>query len=200
MGKVEEKRHPSYIVLCNKAKQAGVTLLAYILLNEVYQGKENWKQFAGLGFSQNLLKYHFSKLCEDGLINQSSPPFKLTAEGEKLFSREYILPWHDSDEFWDVWNEWLEYRKSQFKKVYTPISQNTALRNLVKWSGGDLEIAIEGILWTISKEWQGFDYGIKEYIRAKESAQTNEHRGRQGRSVDSSRTDVLEQIMRRNQS
>lgn len=202
MGKTKDVRHPAYISLLLKAKATGLCLVEFILLQEVLAGKQAPQSFGGLGFSQKLIQHHFAKLEQKGYLQNTDGKVQITDEGLALFNRTVNLPWHDNDDFWETWNLWIEYRKEKHNSVYTPISEAVALRSLVKWTDGNVETAIEGLLWTIGKTWQGFDYGIKEYLKSQqpESSRSGRHSPRHSGAVDASRGDVLEQIVRRNQS
>ncbi len=74
---------------------------------------------------------------------------------------EIILPW-ESDIFINYWNSWKEFKKVHHKFNYkTAISEQMALKDLSKLSGGIEELALKIIEQSIAKGWKGF-FELKE--------------------------------------
>jgi len=195
--KVKDKRVPSLILLHKHATKLNLSLVEYILLNYVRNGSDTIPSFKGLGFSVSLITSQLKNMVKKGLLLKSNDQYQISDEAEKFFKTSIVLPWGDDEEFYNIWDLWNQYRKEVFNTVYTPISETTALHNLVKWSGGDVEIAIEGLKWTMSKEWRGFDYGIKSYLKEKKDEREQSISGRRGQESASSRADIFEEINKR---
>jgi hypothetical protein len=67
-----------------------------------------------------------------------------------------ILPF-ESEEFLNYWTMWKDFKKKQFKFTYaTPHSEQAALKDLVKLSNGDEQIALQIIEQSLAKGWKGF--------------------------------------------
>ena len=66
-----------------------------------------------------------------------------------------VFPWQ-TVAFEEAWNEWRDYKKSQFKKWYKrPQDEQAALMRLQKLVGDDEQLAIESIQNSISNLYQG---------------------------------------------
>lgn len=186
------KQTATYLSFKLQAKSWGISLVAFTVLNEIHNGFTKADQFKGLGLSMSLVQHHLDRLTKDSYLELTDAGYVISSNTERLFKKEVCLPWQDSEEFWEIWSTWQDYRKETHGKVYKPIGQISALRNLVKWTNGDLEIAIEGIIWTMDREWQGLNYGIQEYLKSQSAAGSN----RKQRS-ESRRIDLAEEINRR---
>jgi hypothetical protein len=72
-----------------------------------------------------------------------------------------MLPF-ESEEFSNYWTMWKDFKKKQFKFTYaTPQSEQAALKDLVKLSNGDEQIALQIIEQSLAKGWKGF-FAIKK--------------------------------------
>jgi hypothetical protein len=192
-------RTASYTTFLFQAKAWGLSAIQCMVLNEVRAGKKAPQSFGGLGLSQKLVLHHLEMLHDKELLDGSKNDLKISAKGEQLFRHEIILPWGDSDLFWGVWESWLEYRKQTHGSVYKPIGQSAALRTLVKMSNGNLEVATEGLALTMSKEWKGFDHGIREYIKQRDS--TPERKlSRARETTDRRRNEIAQEAIKRSES
>jgi hypothetical protein len=76
-----------------------------------------------------------------------------------------ILPF-ESEEFINYWDMWKEFKRKQFKFTYsTPQSEQAALKDLVKLSNGDEQIALQIIEQSLAKGWKGF-FALKNETNA----------------------------------
>ena len=76
-----------------------------------------------------------------------------------------ILPF-ESEEFINYWEMWKEFKRKQFKFTYaTPQSEQAALKDLVKLSDGDEQIALQIIEQSLAKGWKGF-FALKNETNA----------------------------------
>ena len=69
--------------------------------------------------------------------------------------KEIIYPFGDKD-FLDMWDIWKKFKKEQFRFIYKPIGEQTALKNLGELSLQNKEIAMKIIVQSISNGWKGF--------------------------------------------
>lgn len=70
-------------------------------------------------------------------------------------SASLVLPW-ESDAFRMAWDEWREYKRSQFKFKYKTVkSEQIALHKLHRDSNGDERNAIEAIVAAIANGYRG---------------------------------------------
>lgn len=64
-------------------------------------------------------------------------------------------PFH-SDEFYQCWNRWKQYKKEEWRFYYkSAISEQSALDDLRKISNGNEHTAIDIIGQSLAKGWQG---------------------------------------------
>jgi len=76
-----------------------------------------------------------------------------------------IMPF-ESEEFLNYWEMWKEFKRKQFKFTYaTPQSEQAALKDLVKLSNGDEQIALQIIEQSLAKGWKGF-FALKNETNA----------------------------------
>jgi hypothetical protein len=76
-----------------------------------------------------------------------------------------MLPF-ESEEFINYWEMWKEFKRKQFKFTYaTPQSEQAALKDLVKLSNGDEQIALQIIEQSLAKGWKGF-FALKNETNA----------------------------------
>jgi hypothetical protein len=76
-----------------------------------------------------------------------------------------MLPF-ESEEFVNYWEMWKEFKRKQFKFTYaTPQSEQAALKDLVKLSNGDEQIALQIIEQSLAKGWKGF-FALKNETNA----------------------------------
>lgn len=112
-------------------------------------------------------KNFISDLKKFNLIDGALKPLQRPFEGSKVIVKvkdkvketvkveETVIPF-ESENFLKHWNFWKGYKKQQFKFVYkSPISEQAALNELVKLSGGEERVAIEIIMQSISNTWKG---------------------------------------------
>lgn len=69
--------------------------------------------------------------------------------------REIAFPW-TTETFMAAWVLWIEYRKERGLRTYKVVGEQSALKRLVKLSGGVEEKAISLIELAIASNWQGF--------------------------------------------
>ena len=63
----------------------------------------------------------------------------------------------ESEKFINYWEMWKEFKRKQFKFTYaTPQSEQAALKDLVKLSNGNEQIALQIIEQSLAKGWKGF--------------------------------------------
>lgn len=83
---------------------------------------------------------------------------KLNREENRELNREgasLVLPW-ESDAFRMAWDEWVEYKKAQFKFKYKTVkSEQIALHKLHRDTHGDERNAIEAIVAAIASGYRG---------------------------------------------
>lgn len=73
-------------------------------------------------------------------------------EDQKIF---FTNPF--SDNFMTVWETWKNYKRSEFQFKYKSVeSEQAAVNELVKISGGNEEIAKEIIMQSLTNGWKGF--------------------------------------------
>jgi hypothetical protein len=60
-----------------------------------------------------------------------------------------------SKEFDEIWEIWIDERKQQKRKKYTPRGEQATLHNLQKISNNDEKTAIKIIQQSITQGWQG---------------------------------------------
>ena len=76
-----------------------------------------------------------------------------------------MLPF-ETEEFFNYWTMWKDFKKKQFKFTYaTPQSEQAALKDLVKLSNGDEQIALQIIEQSLAKGWKGF-FALKNETNA----------------------------------
>jgi len=61
-----------------------------------------------------------------------------------------------SDEFYNIWQEWLEFRKERKYPKYGPIGLKRALSRLIRLSSGFEATATAIIIQSMEMGWQGF--------------------------------------------
>lgn len=189
-----QKRTAAYLTMGYHAKAWGLSVCSYIVLNEIRSGNDKHQQLGGLGFNQANVEALLRQLASKNLIEpKSGGGFQISETGENLYQKEIVLPWAQDEQFWETWQLWLDYRKETFGSVYKPIGHIAALRNLVKLSEGELEVAIEGLIWTMDKGWKGFNYGIAEYLKERVKRQPES-------KIDGRRNSIAEEINRRHRS
>lgn len=75
-------------------------------------------------------------------------------EDDKEKEDELIFPF--SDDFRKIWSGWLEYKKKEFKFQYKTVkSEQMAINQLDKLSGGDENLALKIIEQSIVNGWKG---------------------------------------------
>lgn len=112
-------------------------------------------------------KNFISDLKKFNLIDGSLKPLPRPSKGSKVMVKvkgkvketvevmEVVMPF-ESENFVKHWNFWKGYKKEQFNFVYkSVISEQAALNELVKLSGGEEKTAIEIIMQSISNTWKG---------------------------------------------
>ncbi len=79
-------------------------------------------------------------------------------ETNKPINKDFDLHvFFENENFKSKWNDWIVYKKQQFKFVYKNESSiNAALRKLENLSNGDSELAIEIIEQSLAGGWKGF--------------------------------------------
>lgn len=79
-----------------------------------------------------------------------------------------ILPF-ESEEFKNYWLMWKDFKKKQFKFTFaTPQSEQAALKDLVKLSNGQEQIALQIIEQSLAKGWKGlFELKNEQYGNSK---------------------------------
>ena len=60
-----------------------------------------------------------------------------------------------SDQFYQAWKNWKDYKKETFKFIYRPIGEQAALVQLSELADGDEPTAIKLIINAMAKGWQG---------------------------------------------
>ncbi len=86
--------------------------------------------------------------------------------------KEIVFPFN-SENFINMWDLWLVFKKEQHNFTYkSNISKQAALNDLVALSNGNEEIAIKIINQSMAKGWQGF-FALKKESNA---AGINQHR------------------------
>lgn len=60
-----------------------------------------------------------------------------------------------SEEFFEVFQKWLEYKASIGQKYKTQTTVKTAYNQLVRYSGGDVNVALEIVDKSIANSWRG---------------------------------------------
>lgn len=96
-------------------------------------------------------------------IDQQPTTSKNNKEGRKrkYNAMDLVLPF-SSKEFDDCWENWIEYKKSQYSFEYKALkTEQAALASLVKISGNVEKMAIEIIMQSIANCWQGL-FPLKE--------------------------------------
>lgn len=57
----------------------------------------------------------------------------------------------------NIWDRWKKYKREEFNFKYkSKVSEDAAKKELMKLSGGDLDLALKIIEQSISKGWKGF--------------------------------------------
>jgi len=70
---------------------------------------------------------------------------------------------YPSSEFQNLWEEWIEYKKEEHKDRYKSTkTEQKAINNLVKLSGGSLVVATEIVNNSIANKYKGL-FEIKYY-------------------------------------
>lgn len=113
-----------------------------------YKGKKNNKPLG------KPIGKHMGSLMEDVNEIEIEYEIKEKGSGEKPEVTINTMPFPIS--FLNHWDRWLEYKKQEFGETYKAIkTQQTAFNQLVKFSGGNEETAIEIIDTAISNQWRG---------------------------------------------
>lgn len=83
-------------------------------------------------------------------------------------TEQLIYPF-DSEEFFEIWQLWKDYKKEQFRFTFKGvISEQAQLKRLGELSFGDEKYAIEIINYAISQTWRGlFPIPLKEQQNGK---------------------------------
>lgn len=124
------------------------------------------KNPAHKNFIYELKKFH--------LIDNNLKPLPRPFEGSKVMVKamvmdkvveevketvkvmEVVMPF-ESEKFSQHWEFWKTYKKDQFKFTYkSSISEQAALNDLVKLSGGEENKAIQIIMQSMANSWKGF--------------------------------------------
>jgi len=85
---------------------------------------------------------------------------------------QVIYPFH-SVEFHKAWNNWIFYKKSEFKFSYKSVqTEQSALKKLSTLSEGNERIAIEIIYESISNGWKGF-FKLKNVVSSSNGVNEN---------------------------
>lgn len=72
----------------------------------------------------------------------------------KNTKKEVEIPFK-SQEFTDIWNEYLSHRKEKGASNYTPTGLNRVFKGLIRDSGNNEEVAIKIIEQSLEKNWTG---------------------------------------------
>jgi hypothetical protein len=122
------------------------------------------------GFLQNL--HNQKENGTHGGLTEGSPPEKEGEQGNGTgkgkgtgkppLAEVLVFTNPFSEGFLQHWQMWKQFKKEQFKFSYkSVISEQGALNDLVKVSGGDEQLAIAVIEQSIAKGWKGF-FELKE--------------------------------------
>ena len=61
----------------------------------------------------------------------------------------------------EAWNEWLEFRKKEFRTSYKTLGENAAINKLLRLSDGDKQIQADIIQQSMENSWKGL-FAVKE--------------------------------------
>ena len=96
-------------------------------------------------------------------------------EIEKESKMDSLVFPFDSQEFLDIWNYWKQVKKEEHNFRYkSKISEQAALKKVMKLSEGNEQTAIEIIMQSIENGWKGF-FKLKEDGR-KEKRVTDDYK------------------------
>ena len=91
----------------------------------------------------------------DSAVTQIENKREVRREKKNRESASLVLPW-ESDAFRMAWDEWIEYKRAQFKFKYkTTKSEQIALHKLHRDTHGDERNAIEAIASSIANGYRG---------------------------------------------
>lgn len=97
---------------------------------------------------------HMGSLMED--VNEIEIEYEIKEKGSGEKPEVVINTTPFPISFLNHWDRWLEYKKQELGESYKAIkTQQTAFNQLVKYSGGSEERAIEIIDTAISNQWRG---------------------------------------------
>lgn len=160
-------------------------LLMYIeeVITFSLSSKKDVKKVDKLGFCAQQLGHSLKRLKNSGFIifiedKGYQAAVNLSSIDESLKKPEYPFT---SEEFLSAWNEYLDYRKGEFKKpVRTVLSKERMANKLASDVGGNEDLAIKVIKETMDNRWLGLIYGLKQL---KENAKESSSKGRESGSV-----------------
>lgn len=114
---------------------------------------------------------------KDKIIIDSTPtPPASPVVDSKKNKEGLIIPW-DTSGFTAAWDHWKEFKKGEHKFSYkTLLSEQAALNHLVKIVGGNEQLAIDTIYYSISQGWKGI------YLN-RDAGKTNTKTGNGGSAV-----------------
>lgn len=92
-----------------------------------------------------------------------------------MAKKEYIIifPW-ESEQFKAAWASWKDYKKEVHKFNYkNGITEQAALKHLSELTEHNEEIAIEAIIYAMSRQWKGIfmTSDLKNKLKAKQNEQ-----------------------------
>ena len=94
-----------------------------------------------------------TKIVEKIILNSIRKP-ETNGTGE-LFKKSLILPW-DTEKFIEAWLIWKNFKKKEKRFHFKSLeSEQLALNDLAKISGGDETVAISIIEQSVVKGWAG---------------------------------------------
>lgn len=87
--------------------------------------------------------------------NNTKDLYKLNTDNTKK-EKDYPL-----DLNLDAWNEWLEFRKKEFRTSYKTLGENAAINKLLRLSDGDKQLQADIIQQSMENSWKGL-FAVKE--------------------------------------
>lgn len=123
------------------------------------------KRWDNTNDNANAMQMH-SKCNADAMQGKESKVKESKLKEKKVKESILVVLPFDSEEFLNYWNMWKDFKKKQFKFTYaTPQSEQAALKDLVKLSNGDEQIALQIIEQSLAKGWKGF-FALKNETNA----------------------------------
>ena len=97
---------------------------------------------------------HISKMKNGDIKNERPIPYNLT--DNITYNITEIQLTFFSFEYEELWKEWVEYKKAEFKDTFkTKKSEQVAINQLQKISDNNIEIAKEIVNLSIANRWKG---------------------------------------------